>query len=86
MVDVNDFETPYSPLEMSRQMRGLKGDKNMTQIAIKSTQDDMAVMLKGEMGEDMKAVLNGERKVDIEKSKVVKFKLLTWFKNVLRKF
>lgn len=43
--------------------RGLKSDQNMTRLAIKSQQQRMMEMLKGDMGKDIDDVLSGKKKV-----------------------
>lgn len=69
---------------LQRQIKGLKGDLNMTKMAVSIVQEDMKKQLNGDMGEDMMAVLNGERIVKagiIEKNK---HKIKTWLKNIFR--
>lgn len=81
----------YLPTEMSdivleREIRGLAGDLNMTRMAVSSVQSEMLEQLSGEMGEDMKAVLNGERTVEVSKSEKKKHKVKSWFKRIFRTF
>lgn len=83
---MDDFNTPYSPLEMSRQIRGLKGDKRMTELAVNSMKENMANLLKGEMGNDMKEILGGNKQIELPPSTIAKYKLVSWFKRLLRKF
>lgn len=67
-------------------IRGLTGDRNMTKLAVKSAQQSMVDELRGNMGEDMMAVLNGERTVDIGTIQKKKFKIVSWFKKLFRTF
>jgi hypothetical protein len=67
-------------------IRGLTGDMNMTKLAVKSAQQSMIDELRGDMGEDMRAVLNGERIVDIGTVQKKKFKIMSLFKKFLRTF
>ena len=67
-------------------IRGLTGDRNMTKLAVKSAQQSMVDELRGNLGEDMMAVLNGERTVDIGTIQKKKFKIVSWFKKLFRTF
>ena len=72
--------------ELKREIDGLKGDLNITKLAINSVQIDMKEQLAGEMGEDMSAVLNGERIVNVGTIEKHKFKLKSWLKKIFRMF
>jgi hypothetical protein len=69
---------------LEREIRGLQGDLNMNKIAVKSVQEDMREQLSGEMGEDMTAVLNGERVVRAGMIERKKHKVKSWFKRLFR--
>lgn len=71
---------------LSKELNGYAGDKKMTELAISTTQNRMAEMLNGEMGEDIKAVLNGEIKIKPTTYENNKFKLISWFKRMFRMF
>ena len=75
-----------SNIVLEREIRGLAGDLNMTRMAVSSVQSEMLEQLSGEMGEDMKAVLNGERTVEVSKSEKKKHKVKSWFKRIFRTF
>ena len=75
-----------SDIVLEREIRGLAGDLNMTRMAVSSVQSEMLEQLSGEMGEDMKAVLNGERTVEVSKSEKKKHKVKSWFKRIFRTF
>lgn len=75
-----------SNFEINRELRAYEGEKKLTEIAIEGQQRRMKDMLQGSMGEDMMAVLNGEKKIEISKYKKEKFRLISWFKRLLRKF
>lgn len=72
--------------QLDKEMRGLEGERKLTEFAIKSSQSQMAMMLKGEMGDEIKQVLNGYKIVDLPKTKKVKFKIGSWFRRLLRRF
>lgn len=71
---------------LERELSGYEGDKKMTKLAVSTTQYRMKELLKGEMGEDIKAVLNGERSVDVSYYKKKKFQILSWAKRLLKRF
>lgn len=73
-------------IALSKELNGYAGDKKMTELAISTTQNRMAEMLNGEMGEDMKAVLNGEIQIKPTTYENNKFKLISWFKRMFRMF
>lgn len=75
-----------SDIVLEREIRGLAGDLNMTRMAVSSVQSEMLEQLSGEMGEDMKAVLNGERTVEVSKSEKKKHKVKSWFKRIFKLF
>ena len=72
--------------ELTREIDGLNGDRRMTQLAVESAKNDMREKLLGDMGQDMKAVLNGERKVEAEFGQRQKWKIKAWFRRLLRRF
>lgn len=71
---------------LTRELRGLQGDKALTQHIITSKQEEMKKMLQGAMGDDMKAILNGEKTIEVSKIEQNKFKLKNWFKRLFRIF
>lgn len=75
----NDFE-------LAREIRGLSGDLNMTKMAIENVQREMKEMLDGEMGKDMKDVLEGKKSVTVSTVQKHKFKLRNWFKKLFLRF
>lgn len=73
-------------IELQREIRGLVGDINMTKMAVSSVQNGMKAQLAGEMGEDITAVLNGERVVKAPFTKKQKHRVTTWLKRLFRMF
>lgn len=71
---------------LSRELKGYEGDKKMAKMAISVTQNQMKEQLLGDMGKDMKDVLDGKRFVTVSKYKKKKFQILSWFRRLLRKF
>lgn len=69
-------------IEFNREVRGLKNDQNMTRMAVESQKNRIAEELCGDMGEDMNAVLKGEKFVELE----LKFKIRDWFRRIFRMF
>ena len=73
-------------IELSRELRAYQGEKKLTKLAVTSEQQRMKELLLGAMGDDMKTVLNGEKRIEISNYKKKRFQLLSWFKRILRKF
>ena len=48
---------------MQREIQSLNSEKRMDELALKGYQWTIAEQLKGSLGEDMRAVLNGEKQV-----------------------
>jgi hypothetical protein len=72
--------------EIDKELESYKSDKLMSQRAIESVQHEMSEKLKGELGNDMLAVLNGERIIKVSKTDKIKFKLLNEIKKFLSIF
>ena len=51
-----------------------------------SKQEEMKNLLFGGMGDDMKAVLNGEKTIDMPKTEMHRFKIKSFFKKLFKKF
>ena len=68
-------------IDLGLELRGLKNDKLMTERLVECQKNEMVGRLKGKMGEDLKAVLNGERQVELGKLEKAKYK----FRNFLRR-
>lgn len=49
--------------EELRELRSLEGEKKMSQVAIQGYQQQTAMKLRGLMGQDIKDVLSGKKKV-----------------------
>ena len=73
-------------LQLQKEINGLKGDLNMTKIAVGSMQNDMKNQLLGDMGEDVNAVLNGERVVEVSAVEKGKYRIKSWFKRLFKLF
>lgn len=59
--------------ELNKELRGLKNDQLMTERAIANKQEEIARKLQGEMGQDMKDVINGKKKVKLTFKEKVSF-------------
>lgn len=70
--------------ELNRELRGLKNDKIMTERAVDFEKNRWAEMLKGEVGQDIKDVLSGKKKVKLTFNEVINYKL-RFYKNKIKK-
>ena len=75
-----------SDIELIRELRGLEGDKALIKHAVSSKQEEMKNLLNNGMGDDIKAVLSGEKTIKIPKMEKKKFKVKLFFKKLFRKF
>lgn len=73
-----------SEYELNRELRGWKNDKIMTERAVESEKNRWAEMLKGSVGEDIKDVLSGKKKVKLTFNEVINYKL-KFYKNKIKK-
>lgn len=73
-------------IALGKELRGLRNDKKMTERVIDCQKQEMLKQLKGEMGEDMMAVLNGEKKVELGKLEKKKFQIKLFFRKIFRMF
>lgn len=71
---------------LDKELRGLRNDKKMTERVIDCQKQEMLKQLKGEMGDDMMAVLNGEKKVELGKLEKKKFQIKLFFRKIFRMF
>lgn len=71
---------------MDKELRGLRNDKKMTERVIDCQKQEMLKQLKGEMGDDMMAVLNGEKIVELGKLEKKKFQIKLFFRKIFRMF
>lgn len=65
--------------ELNKELRGLKNDRKMTERSIAFQQTEIANKLKGEMGNDMMDILNGNKKIEIPLKQKVKFRIKRFF-------
>lgn len=70
--------------ELVRELRGLKNDKLMTDRAVDFEKNRWAEMLKGDVGQDIKDVLSGKKKVKLTFNEVINYKL-KFYKNKIKK-
>lgn len=71
---------------LDKELRGLRNDKKMTERVIDCQKQEMLKQLKGEMGDDMMAVLNGEKIVELGKLEKKKFQIKLFFRKLFRMF
>ena len=70
--------------ELNRELRGWKNDKLMTERAVESEKNRWAEMLKGKLGQDIKDVVSGKKKVKLTFNEVLNYKL-KFYKNKIKK-
>ena len=70
--------------ELSRELRGWKNDKIMTERAVEFEKNRWAEMLKGDIGQDIKDVLSGKKKVKLTFKEVLRYKI-KFYKNKIKK-
>ena len=73
-------------IALNKELRGLSNDKKMTERVIDCQKQEMLKQLKGEMGDDMMAVLNGEKIVELGKLEKKKFQIKLFFRKIFRMF
>ena len=73
-----------SDYELTRELRGWKNDKIMTERAVDFEKNRWADLLKGEMGKDIDDVLSGKKKVRLTFNEVLNYKL-KFYKNKIKK-
>ena len=71
--------------ELNRELRGLKNDKIMTERAVDSEKNRWAELLKGDIGQDMKDVLSGKKKVKLSFKEKMNYRF-KYYKNKIKKF
>jgi hypothetical protein len=71
--------------ELNRELRGLKNDKIMTERAVDSEKNRWAELLKGELGQDMKDVLSGKKKVKLSFKEKMNYRF-KYYKNKIKNF
>ena len=70
--------------ELTRETRGLKNDKMMTERAVEFERNRWAEMLRGNLGKDIDDVLSGKKKVRLTFNEVINYKL-RFYKNKIKK-
>lgn len=70
--------------ELIRELRGLKNDKLMTERAVDFEKNRWAEMLRGDLGQDIKDVVSGKKKVKLTFNEVINYKL-KFYKNKIKK-
>ena len=71
--------------ELNREARGLKSDKIMTERAVNFEKNRWAELLKGEVGQDMKDVLSGKKKVKLSLKEKLYY-TFRFYKNKIKKW
>lgn len=71
--------------QIEMENRQLEEDRKQFKMELATQQNKYSVMLNGEMGEDIKNVLNGKVKVDLPKKQRIMFKIKCFFNNIFNK-
>lgn len=71
-------------VSLSRELRGLKNDRIMTERSIKSQQEVWVNLLNGGLGKDMTEVLEGKRKVTLPLGMRLKYKWNNFVNKLLK--
>ena len=82
-VQINDANYDDG-VSLSRELRGLKNDRIMTERSIKSQQEMWVNLLNGGLGKDMTEVLEGKRKVTLPLSVRLKYKWNNFVNKLLK--
>ena len=82
-VQINDADYDDG-VSLSRELRGLKNDRIMTERSIKSQQETWINLLNGVVGKDMTEVLEGKRKITLPLSVRLKYKWNNFVNNLLK--
>ena len=82
-VQINDVNY-NNGVSLSRELRGLKNDRIMTERSIKSQQEMWVNLLNGGLGKDMTEVLEGRRKVTLPLSVRLKYKWNNFVNKLLK--
>lgn len=82
-VQINDANYDDG-VSLSRELRGLKNDRIMTERSIKSQQEVWVNLLNGGLGKDMTEVLEGKRKVTLPLSIRLKYKWNNFVNKLLK--
>lgn len=65
--------------EELRELRSLEGERKMSQVAIQGYQQQTAIKLRGLMGQDIKDVLTGKKKVKMSFWQKLNYKIKNMF-------
>lgn len=63
---------------VNRELRELENERKLHRIVLKSEQEKIAKMLKGDMGKDMKDVISGKKRVRMPFFQMLKYKINYW--------
>lgn len=73
-------------LEVHREVKGLNNDKIMTERAVAFERNRWAELLKGDLGQDMKDVLSGKKKVKLSFKEKVYYTFRYYKNKIMRLF
>lgn len=82
-IQINDANYDNG-VSLSRELRGLKNDRIMTERSIKSQQEMWVNLLNGGLGKDMTEVLEGKRKVTLPLGMRLKYKWNNFVNKLLK--
>lgn len=78
------MDNDITSFQVYREAKGLRNDRIMTMRAVESEQNKWAEKLKGNVGQDIKDVLSGKKKVKLTFNEIINYKL-KYYKNKIKK-
>ena len=73
-------------IQLQREINALSGDLAVTKLAVNNMQIEMEELLKGEMGKDIRDVLNGKKIIKLGFFEKIKFKIRNLFRRIFKMF
>lgn len=73
-------------IQLQREINALSGDLAVTKLAVNNMQIEMEELLKGEMGRDIRDVLDGKKIIKLGFFEKIKFKIRNLFRRIFKLF
>lgn len=73
-------------IQLQREINALSGDLAVTKLAVNNMQIEMEELLKGEMGKDIRDVLDGKKIIKLGFFEKIKFKIRNLFRRIFKMF
>ena len=75
-----------SEIGVEKELEKLRHERKLTERILSSRQAELKDMLLGDMGRDMKSVLNGETVIGMPKGNIIRHRLKLFFKRIFSTF